>query len=98
MQKALKTITLRSLVVPVCCRRCDTIIKKICWFVADNCSLREQLTSLQEAQKEVLQFLKERDEEVAKLENELQNVRQQMVAAQDLAQGLQLENARYAVI
>jgi hypothetical protein len=64
-------------------------------FVADNCSLQQQLANLQEAQKEVLQFLKERDKQVARLESELQNVRQQTVTAQDLAQGLQLENARY---
>ncbi|XP_021929852.1 golgin subfamily A member 5 isoform X2 [Zootermopsis nevadensis] len=60
----------------------------------DNCSLQQQLTGLQEAQKESMRFLKERDEQVARLESELQNVRQQMVVAQDLAQGHQLENTR----
>jgi regulator of replication initiation timing len=47
-------------------------------------------------QKEVLQSLKEREERIAVLERELHDVRQQTVAAQDLAQGLQLENAQYA--
>lgn len=67
-------------------------------MVADNCSLQQQLARLQEAQKEVLQFLKERNEHVARLESELQDVRQQTVTAQDLAQGLQLENARYGPV
>jgi regulator of replication initiation timing len=47
-------------------------------------------------QKEVLQSLKEREEQIAILERELQDVRQQTVAAQDLSQRLQLENAQYA--
>lgn len=71
------------------------MIRKFRWSVADNCSLQQQLTGLQEAQKESMRFLKERDEQVARLESELQNVRQQMVVAQDLAQGHQLENTRY---
>ncbi|PNF30873.1 Golgin subfamily A member 5 [Cryptotermes secundus] len=60
----------------------------------DNNSLHQQLATLQINQKEVLQSLKEREERVAVLERELQDVRQQTVAAQDLAQGLQLENAQ----
>jgi hypothetical protein len=58
--------------------------------------LQQQLATLQTNQKEVLQSLKEREERIAILERELQDVRQQTVAAQDLAQGLQLENAQYA--
>jgi regulator of replication initiation timing len=58
--------------------------------------LQQQLATLQTNQKEMLQSLKEREEQVAVLERELQDVRQQTVAAQDLAQGLQLENAQYA--
>jgi RNase H-fold protein (predicted Holliday junction resolvase) len=71
-------------------------MKNVVPFVADNCSFQQQLASLQTAQKQVLQSLKEREEQVAKLERELQDVRLQTVAAQDMAQGLQLENARYS--
>jgi regulator of replication initiation timing len=58
--------------------------------------LQQQLATLQTKQKEVLQSLKEREERITILERELQDVRQQTVTAQDLAQGLQLENAQYA--
>jgi regulator of replication initiation timing len=54
------------------------------------------LASLQVNQKEVLQSLKEREERIAILERELQDLRQQTVAAQDLTQRLQVENAQYA--
>ncbi|XP_069681007.1 golgin subfamily A member 5-like isoform X1 [Periplaneta americana] len=57
----------------------------------DNWNLQQQLTTLQVAQKQALQSL---EEQVVSLEGELANARQQTVAAQDLAQGLQLENAR----
>jgi hypothetical protein len=53
------------------------------------------VATLQADHKVVLQSLKEREEQVARLERELQDGRQQTVAAQDLVKGLQLENARY---
>lgn len=60
----------------------------------DNSSLQQQLATLQTNHKEVLQSLKEREEQIAVLERELLDIRQQAVAAQDLAQGLQLKNAQ----
>jgi chromosome segregation ATPase len=72
------------------------MIREICSFFADNNSLQQQLAAVQTNHKEALQSLREREEQVAILERELQDVRQQAVAAQDLAQGLQLENAQYA--
>jgi predicted nucleic acid-binding Zn-ribbon protein len=53
------------------------------------------LATLQADHKEVLQSLKEQEEQVARLERELQDGRQQTAAAEDLLKGLQLENARY---
>jgi uncharacterized protein involved in exopolysaccharide biosynthesis len=69
--------------------------KKNC--LADKNSLQQQLATLQMNQKEVLQSLNEREEQIAILERELQDVKQQTVAAQDLSQRLQLENAQYVL-
>jgi len=57
--------------------------------------LQQQLATLQAAHKEVLHLLKEQEEQVGRLKKELQDGREQAVAAQDLVKGLQLENARY---
>jgi predicted nucleic acid-binding Zn-ribbon protein len=57
--------------------------------------LQQQLATLQADHKEVLQSLKEGEEQVARLERELQDGRQKTAAAEDLVKGLQLENSRY---
>jgi sirohydrochlorin ferrochelatase len=57
--------------------------------------LQQQLATLQANHKEVLHLSKEQEEQVARLKRELQDGRYQAAAVQDLAKGLQLENARY---
>ena len=57
--------------------------------------MQQQLATLQADHKEVLHLLKEQEEQVARLNRELQDGRQQAAAAQELMKGLQLENARY---
>lgn len=60
----------------------------------ENWSLQQQVSSLQTSQQQTMQSLQEREDQMTRLEKELHDMRQQTVAAQDLAQGLQLENAR----
>ncbi|PSN34205.1 hypothetical protein C0J52_13135 [Blattella germanica] len=57
-------------------------------------SLQQELGNLQTLQKRTSQTLKSREEKLTSLEKELNDVRHQTIAAQDLAHGLQLENAR----